>query len=93
MVENSLETPFYQIRWSEAGQLTQIYDKDANQDDLDFMWYLWCGPKSPLFGKEKAATFERYFVEEKDLHKEPKNLYYTLIIYFCIHFSFICKCH
>ena len=52
---------------------------EENQDAVDFMWYLWCGPKSPLFGKEKAATFERYFVEEKELHKEAKNPYYTLI--------------
>ena len=43
------------------------------------MWYFWCGPKSPLFGKDKAATFERYFLEDKALHKEHKNPYYTLI--------------
>jgi len=42
------------------------------------MWYLWCGPKSPLFGKEKAATFERYFLEDKETHKEKKNPYFTL---------------
>ena len=42
------------------------------------MWYLWCGPKSPLFGKDKAATFERYFVIEKETHVEKKNAYYTL---------------
>ena len=43
------------------------------------MWYLWCGAKSPLFGKEKAATFERYFIDDKETHKENKNPYYTLI--------------
>ncbi len=42
------------------------------------MWYLWCGPKSPLFGKEKAATFERYFINEKEPHIEKKNPYFTL---------------
>ena len=51
-------------------------DKDININDL--MWYLWCGPKSPLFGKEKAATFERYFVEDKETHKEKKNPYFIL---------------
>ena len=56
-----------------------FYDKDANQDDFDFMWYLWCGPKSPLFGKDKAATFERYFLKEKELHKENKNPYYKCV--------------
>ncbi len=50
-----------------------------NQEAIDFMWYLWCGPKSPLFGKEKAATFERYFIDDKETHKESKNPYYTLI--------------
>lgn len=55
-------------------------DKSAeNQESIDFMWYLWCGPKSPLFGKEKAATFERYFIDDKEIHKEKKNPYYTLI--------------
>ena len=49
------------------------------QDAIDFMWYLWCGPKSPLFGKDKAATFERYFLDDKELKKENKNPYYNLI--------------
>ena len=43
------------------------------------MWYFWCGPKSPLFGKDKAATFERYFLNDKKTHKENKNPYYSLI--------------
>lgn len=51
---------------------------DKNRDINDFMWYLWCGPKSPLFGKEKAATFERYFIDDKEVHKENKNPYFTL---------------
>ena len=55
------------------------FGKENNKDAVDFMWYLWCGPKSPLFGKAKAATFERYFVEEKETHKEEKNPYFTLI--------------
>lgn len=46
---------------------------------IDFMWYLWCGPKSPLFGKEKAATFERYFIDDKETHKEEKNPYFKLV--------------
>ena len=47
-----------------------------NRDEIDFMWYLWCGPKSPLFGKDKVATFERYFLDDKKTHKEVKNPYY-----------------
>ncbi len=48
------------------------------QAGLDATWYLWCGPCSPLFGKEKMATFERYFIEDPSTHKEPRNIYYTL---------------
>lgn len=44
---------------------------------LDHMWYLWCGPMSPLFGKRKMATFERYYIEDKETHKEDRNYYYT----------------
>ena len=49
------------------------------QSDTDFYWYLWVGARSPLFGKEKVTTFERYFTEEPELRNEPKNAYYTLI--------------
>ena len=49
------------------------------QDCIDFMWYLWCGPKSPLFGKDKIATFERYFIEDKTTHSEAKNPYYKFL--------------
>ncbi len=49
-----------------------------SKDLIDFMWYLWCGPKSPLFGKEKAATFERYFIIDPETHEEKKNPYFTL---------------
>lgn len=43
---------------------------------LDFMWYLWCGPKSPLYGKDKMAFFERYYLDDKNLHIEHYNSYY-----------------
>ena len=46
--------------------------------DADALWYLWCGPRSPLFGKERMATFEQYFVEDKRAHREPKNPYFRL---------------
>ena len=42
------------------------------------MWYLWCGSKSPLFGKDKMATFERYFVADKATHKETSDPYFTV---------------
>lgn len=51
-----------------------------NQDhDADWLWYLWAGPLSPLFGKDKMATFETYFIEDKHSHHETKNPYFELI--------------
>lgn len=47
--------------------------------DADWLWYLWGGPRSPLFGKDKLATFETYFIADKDAHKEHKNPYFDLI--------------
>lgn len=51
---------------------------DTSNFALDYLWYLWCGPDSPLFDKDKMATFERYFIADKELHKEEKGAYYTL---------------
>lgn len=42
----------------------------------DLMWYLWCGPVSPLYGKDKMAFFERYYIDDSSLHKENYNAYY-----------------
>ncbi len=47
--------------------------------DADIVWYLWGGPKSPLFGKDKVTTFESHFVADKDAHKEHKNAYFDLM--------------
>lgn len=44
----------------------------------DIMWYLWISPDSPFFGKDKMATFESYFVKDKEICKEAKNPYYYL---------------
>ncbi|MFC0876030.1 fructose-1,6-bisphosphatase [Saccharicrinis sp. FJH2] len=46
--------------------------------DRDYMWSLWSGAASPLFGKKKMATFERYFIDDKETHHEEGNLYYKL---------------
>lgn len=47
-----------------------------NQSNIDFMWYLWCGKKSPLSGRN-MKTFERTFVVDKETYHEPKNPYYS----------------
>ena len=54
-------------------------DKKEKQKGQDIIWYIWAGPNSPVFGKDKMTTFERYFVEDKDTHKEKKNSYYRLL--------------
>lgn len=48
----------------------------SSEHDLDIMWYLWCGPYSPLFGKTRMTTFERYYINDKETHHEPRNPYY-----------------
>ena len=45
---------------------------------VDYFFYLWCGPDSPLFDKSKMATFERYFIEDKETHAEHKGIYFKL---------------
>ena len=52
-------------------------DPKERQYGQDAMWYLWSGARSPLYGKDKMATFERYFVRDKDTHKELQNAYYS----------------
>ena len=52
---------------------------DSEQADLDFLWYLWSGPRSPLFGKDRIATLERDFIADKTPHKETKDAYFSLI--------------
>ena len=47
---------------------------------MDLMWYLWCGSKSPVFGKDKMTTFEHYFIADKKTHKETLNPYYKLSV-------------
>ena len=45
--------------------------------NCDYVWYMWCGKDSPMFGKDSMKTFERYFIEDKTTHTEKKNHYYT----------------
>jgi fructose-1,6-bisphosphatase-3 len=52
--------------------------REKRSKDRDYMWYLWSGANSPLFGKKKMATFERYFIDDKESHYEESNTYYKL---------------
>ncbi|MCF0135507.1 MAG: fructose-1,6-bisphosphatase [Lachnospiraceae bacterium] len=49
-----------------------------HRESIDFLWWLWTGKDSPLFGRNKMATFERRFIREESTWKEDKNPYYTL---------------
>lgn len=49
---------------------------EENDYAVDYMWYLWSGACSPLYGKDKMAFFERYFLEDKELQRENYNAYY-----------------
>ncbi len=50
---------------------------DKNHENIDLMWYLWCGQDSPLFGKDKMATFENYYISDKKVKVETKDPYFT----------------
>lgn len=56
-------------------------DLDRDLTDVesarDYMWYLWCGKNSPLFDKDKMATFENYFLNDESICKEVKGYYYS----------------
>ena len=54
-------------------------DRQERELGRDMMWYIWLHVNSPLFGKDKMATFERYFLADKETHKEKKNPYYVLL--------------
>lgn len=53
--------------------------EDEREKGADIMWYIWTAPYSPLYGRKKMATFERYFLAEEDMKVEVKNCYYELI--------------
>ena len=54
-------------------------DDKEKERGKDMMWYIWLHENSPLFGKDKMATFERYFLAEKETHREKKNSHYNLL--------------
>ena len=53
-----------------------LHNGEEKENSADMLWYLWCGPNSPLYGKDKMAFFERYFIADKSLHVENYNAYY-----------------
>ena len=60
-------------------ELVQRAFRERRAADLDMLWYLWSGPLSPMFGKDKMTTFEGYFIADESCHRETKNPYFRLI--------------
>ncbi|ANU23405.1 fructose-bisphosphatase class III [Planococcus donghaensis] len=54
------------------------HPEETDDFATDMVWYLWTGEYSSLFGKREMTTFERYFIQDKETHKERKNPYYYL---------------
>lgn len=69
----------YDILESYARKGYYAINPEEKQKGLDILWFIWENQNSPVFGKEKMTTFERYFVADKKTYAEPKNPYYRLL--------------
>ena len=52
-------------------------NKNYDSDNIDYMFYMWCGSKSPFYGKDSIRTFEIYFIDDEETHKEKLDEYYN----------------
>ena len=69
----------YEVLESYVRKGFRAIDKAERERGKDILWYIWLSENSPLYGKDKMATFERQLLAEKELHKEKKNPYYKLL--------------
>ncbi len=67
VLENQVRKGYYSVKTEE---------KKRGQD---IMWFLWCSKNSPVYGKERMTTFERYFIADKSIQEEPKDYYYSML--------------
>lgn len=81
---NTAEGPKQGKEWFDYAEKlirTGYFAKPGTRDKArgcDMFWYLWCGYKSPMFGKERITTFERLYIDDPETHVELKNPYYKL---------------
>ncbi|MGL4551095.1 MAG: fructose-bisphosphatase class III [Gemmataceae bacterium] len=75
---DALDAVFARLLDEATAGITEVAP-EVRAADRDLMWYLWCGPRSPLFGKDKIATFENDFLDDPDARKETKDPYFALI--------------
>mgnify|MGYP003301212200 FL=1 len=67
VLENCVRKGYYSLK------------KDEKKRGQDIMWFLWGSKNSPVYGKERMTTFERYYIEDKSLQDEPKDYYYSML--------------
>ncbi len=68
------------LDYAEKTARKAYYDKRGTperQFGLDFLWWLWAGRNSPIFGRDRMTTFERRFIKDESSWTEAKNAYYT----------------
>lgn len=68
------------LDYAEKTARKAYYDKFGSQErqnGMDFLWWLWTGRNSPIFGRDRMTTFERRFIQDEKTWTEPKNAYYT----------------
>jgi len=69
------------LDYAETTARKAYYDKPGSaerQFGMDFLWFLWAGRNSPIFGRDRMTTFERRLIRDESAWTEPKNAYYTL---------------
>ena len=68
------------LNYAEKTARKAYYDKRGSEErqfGMDFLWWLWAGRNSPIFGRDRMTTFERRFIADESTWVEPKNAYYT----------------
>ena len=78
MVSGKKLMDYFYEKAIEAYFLNDNVDPEGKLYATDVFWYMWCGPMSPLFGKDKITTFEHSFIEDPETHKEKFDPYYSL---------------
>ena len=69
----------YDVLESYARKGYYAVDPVEKKKGQDMLWFIWENQNSPVFGKDKMTTFERYFIADRSTHVEPKNPYYRLL--------------
>ena len=75
-LDNSSKTYAGRALLQHLDRLVRLTRYSEQPYESDIMWFLWCGPKSPVYGRHRMTTFERYFIDDKSLYVEHPNPYY-----------------